>query len=95
MSLLPLFKFAKQLRSSWCLMLEPRGIGQHLLKASEELIPQMASSKVVHLHCRIIDEAPFNMYMKAGYHVVQTDNVLILSTLQMHEHLMCNNQAEC
>ncbi|KAK8691488.1 hypothetical protein V6N13_074998 [Hibiscus sabdariffa] len=77
---------AKQLR---------RGIGRHLLKASEELIPQMASSKVVHLHCRIIDEAPFNMYMKAGYHVVQTDNVLILSTLQMHVHLMCKNRAEC
>ncbi|KAK8579445.1 hypothetical protein V6N12_069770 [Hibiscus sabdariffa] len=42
---------------------------------------------------KIIDEVPFNMYMKAGYHVVQTDNVFILLTLQRHQHLMCNNRA--
>ncbi|KAK8643612.1 hypothetical protein V6N13_012899 [Hibiscus sabdariffa] len=38
---------------------------------------------------RMIDEAPFNMYIKAGYDVVQTDNILILLTLQRRKHLMC------
>ncbi|KAL4333094.1 hypothetical protein GQ457_07G016700 [Hibiscus cannabinus] len=69
--------------------LRRRGIGWHLLKASEELISQMASSKLVYLHCRMIDEAPFNMYIRAGYDVVQTDNILILLTLQRRKHLMC------
>ncbi|MBA0682599.1 hypothetical protein Goari_024303, partial [Gossypium aridum] len=26
----------------------------------------MTSSKEIYLHCRMIDEAPFNMYIKAG-----------------------------
>ncbi|KAB2032012.1 hypothetical protein ERO13_D05G320900v2 [Gossypium hirsutum] len=69
--------------------LRRRGIGWHLLKASEELLFQMASTKEVYLHCRMIDEAPFNMYIKAGYNVVQTDSVLILLTLQRRKHLMC------
>ncbi|OMO89891.1 hypothetical protein COLO4_19536 [Corchorus olitorius] len=69
--------------------LRRRGIGWQLLKASEELITQMTSSKEVYLHCRIIDEAPFNMYIKAGYDVVQTDSILILLTLQRRKHLMC------
>ncbi|MBA0660290.1 hypothetical protein Goklo_012328 [Gossypium klotzschianum] len=69
--------------------LRRRGIGWHLLKASEELLSQMASTKEVYLHCRMIDEAPFNMYIKAGYNVVQTDSVLILLTLQRRKHLMC------
>ncbi|GMI90132.1 GCN5-related N-acetyltransferase 5 [Hibiscus trionum] len=69
--------------------LRRKGIGWHLLKASEELISRMASSKEVYLHCRMIDEAPFNMYMKAGYDVVRTDNILILLTLQRRKHLMC------
>ncbi|KAG8492901.1 hypothetical protein CXB51_010122 [Gossypium anomalum] len=69
--------------------LRRRGIGWHLLKASEELLSQMASTKEVYLHCRMIDEAPFNMYIKAGYSVVQTDSVLILLTLQRRKHLMC------
>lgn len=66
-----------------------RGIGWHLLKASEELISQMGSSKEVYLHCRMIDAAPFNMYTKAGYDVVKTDNILILLMLQRRKHLMC------
>lgn len=66
-----------------------RGIGWHLLKASEELISQMSSSREVYLHCRMIDEAPFNMYLKAGYHVMKTDTVLILLMLQRRKHLMC------
>ncbi|KAK6931115.1 hypothetical protein RJ641_002908 [Dillenia turbinata] len=69
--------------------LDPRrGIGWHLLKASEELISQMSSSKDVYLHCRMIDLAPFNMYTKAGYNIVQTDSFLILLTLQRRKHLM-------
>ncbi|XP_062110241.1 GCN5-related N-acetyltransferase 5, chloroplastic [Humulus lupulus] len=69
--------------------LRRRGIGWHLLKASEELISQMSSTREVYLHCRMIDEAPFNMYIKAGYHVVKTDTILILLMLQRRKHLMC------
>ncbi|KAG4159258.1 hypothetical protein ERO13_D02G165000v2 [Gossypium hirsutum] len=69
--------------------LRRRGIGWHLLKASEELISQMTSSKEIYLHCRMIDEAPFNMYIKAGYNVIQTDSIFILLTLQRRKHLMC------
>ncbi|PSS28651.1 Acyl-CoA N-acyltransferase protein [Actinidia chinensis var. chinensis] len=68
--------------------LRRRGIGWHLLKASEELISKMSSSREVYLHCRMIDEAPFNMYTKAGYNVVKTDSILILLTLQRRKHLM-------
>ncbi|KAM7464602.1 hypothetical protein LguiA_032723 [Lonicera macranthoides] len=72
--------------------LRRRGIGWHLLKASEELISQMSSSSTsreeVFLHCRVIDEAPFSMYTKAGYEVVKTDSFLILLTLQRRKHLM-------
>ncbi|CAL5338359.1 unnamed protein product [Camellia sinensis] len=66
-----------------------RGIGWHLLKASEQLISQMSSSREVYLHCRMIDAAPLNMYAKAGYSIVQTDSILILLTLQRRKHLMC------
>ncbi|XP_057528816.1 GCN5-related N-acetyltransferase 5, chloroplastic [Amaranthus tricolor] len=66
-----------------------RGIGWHLLKASEELISKMSSSRNVYLHCRVIDSAPFNMYKKAGYAVVKTDSFLVLLTLQRRKHLMC------
>ncbi|XP_068308917.1 GCN5-related N-acetyltransferase 5, chloroplastic-like [Pyrus communis] len=66
-----------------------RSIRWHLLKASEELISQMSSSKEVYLHCRMIDTAPFNMYKKAGYDIVNTDTILILLLLQRRKHLMC------
>lgn len=66
-----------------------RGIGWHLLKASEELISKMGSSSEVYLHCRMIDTAPFNMYTRAGYHIVKTDSILILLMLQRRKHLMC------
>lgn len=68
--------------------LRRRGIGWHLLKASEELISIMSSSRNVYLHCRLIDSAPFNMYKKAGYDVVKTDSFLVLLTLQRRKHLM-------
>ncbi|KAL6192485.1 PREDICTED: uncharacterized protein LOC101290948 [Fragaria vesca subsp. vesca] len=68
--------------------LRRRGIGWHLLKASEELISQMSSSREAYLHCRMIDTAPFNMYTKAGYNIVKTDSILILLTLQRRKHLM-------
>lgn len=68
--------------------LRRRGIGWHLLKAGEELISKMSPSREVYLHCRIIDEAPFNMYTKAGYGVVKTDSILTLLTLQRRKHLM-------
>ncbi|XP_073306836.1 GCN5-related N-acetyltransferase 5, chloroplastic [Primulina huaijiensis] len=68
--------------------LRRRGIGWHLLNAGEELISRMSSSREVYLHCRIIDEAPFNMYIKAGYGVVKTDSILTLLTLQRRKHLM-------
>ncbi|KAF5449845.1 hypothetical protein F2P56_030248 [Juglans regia] len=69
--------------------LRRRGIGWHLLKASEELISEMSFSKEVYLHCRMIDAAPFNMYAKAGYSIVKTDSILILLMLQRRKHLMC------
>lgn len=69
--------------------LRRRGIGWHLLKASEELISQMNSTREVYLHCRMIDAAPFNMYIKAGYKVVNTDSIFILLMLQRRKHLMC------
>ncbi|XP_044494760.1 uncharacterized protein LOC123217718 [Mangifera indica] len=69
--------------------LRRRGIGWHLLKASEELISHMSSLKEVYLHCRMIDAAPFNMYRKAGYNIVKTDSILILLMLQRRKHLMC------
>ncbi|XP_010552633.1 PREDICTED: uncharacterized protein LOC104822957 [Tarenaya hassleriana] len=75
--------------------LRRRGIGWHLLKASEELISQMSSSKDVYLHCRMIDLAPFHMYRKAGYEVVKTDNILVLLTLQRRKHLMCKKLPLC
>ncbi|KAL0305034.1 UNVERIFIED_CONTAM: hypothetical protein Sangu_3056000 [Sesamum angustifolium] len=68
--------------------LRRRGIGWHLLKAGEELITTMSSSREVYLHCRIIDGGPFNMYIKAGYSVVKTDSILTLFTLQRRRHLM-------
>ncbi|EEF30986.1 N-acetyltransferase, putative [Ricinus communis] len=69
--------------------LRRRGIGWNLLKASEELISQMSCKGEVYLHCRMIDSAPFNMYIKAGYDVVKTDSILILLMLQRRKHLMC------
>lgn len=65
-----------------------RGIGWHLLRAGEELITKMSPSREVYLHCRIVDEGPFNMYTKAGYSVVQTDSILTLLTLQRRRRLM-------
>ncbi|XP_010477723.1 PREDICTED: uncharacterized protein LOC104756775 [Camelina sativa] len=75
--------------------LRRRGIGWHLLKASEELISQISPSKDVYLHCRMVDEAPFNMYKKAGYEVVKTDTVLILLMLQRRKHLMRKKLPPC
>ncbi|RZC61728.1 hypothetical protein C5167_023474 [Papaver somniferum] len=70
--------------------LRRKGIGWHLLKASEELIPQMRkSSREVYLHCRMIDTAPFSMYTKAGYDIIKTDGILVLLLLQRRKHLMC------
>ncbi|WCJ21699.1 Acyl-CoA N-acyltransferases (NAT) superfamily protein [Euphorbia peplus] len=68
--------------------LRRKGIGWNLLKASEELISQMACIREVYLHCRMIDSAPFNMYTKAGYSVVKTDSILVLLLLQRRKHLM-------
>lgn len=68
--------------------LRRRGIGWHLLKACEELISQMTISREIYLHCRMIDAAPFNMYTKAGYSIIKTDNILVLLTLQRRKHLM-------
>ncbi|XP_050236472.1 uncharacterized protein LOC126686461 [Mercurialis annua] len=69
--------------------LRRRGLGWNLLKASEELISQMSCEREVYLHCRMIDSAPFNMYIKAGYNVVNTDSIFVLLMLQRRKHLMC------
>lgn len=77
------------------MVLVRRGIGWHLLKASEELISQLSPSKDVYLHCRMVDEAPFKMYRKAGYEVVKTDTILILLMLQRRKHLMRKKLPPC
>lgn len=48
----------------------------------------MSATREVYLHCRMIDEGPFNMYTKAGYSVVGTDSIFTLLTLQRRRHLM-------
>ncbi|KAF0890453.1 hypothetical protein E2562_002825 [Oryza meyeriana var. granulata] len=68
--------------------LRRRGIGKQLLKACEDLIIKMDAKKRVYLHCRIIDQIPFNMYRKAGYNIVQTDSILVWLSLQKRKHLM-------
>jgi len=49
----------------------------------------MSSSGEVYLICRMIDEAPFNMYTKADYKIVTTDSILVLLMLERRKHLMC------
>ncbi|XAR48046.1 Peptide alpha-N-acetyltransferase [Bertholletia excelsa] len=68
--------------------LRRRGIGWHLLKASEQLISQMSSKREIYLHCRMVDTAPLNLYRKAGYNIVKTDSIMILLMLQKRKHLM-------
>ncbi|KAL6652595.1 hypothetical protein ACP70R_011520 [Stipagrostis hirtigluma subsp. patula] len=68
--------------------LRRRGIGKQLLKACEELVIKMDAKRRVYLHCRIIDQVPFNMYRKAGYNIVQTDSILVWLSLQKRKHLM-------
>ena len=69
-------------------LLTRRGIGKQLLKACEDLVVKMDAKTRVYLHCRIIDEVPFNMYIKAGYNIVQTDSILVWLSLQKRKHLM-------
>uniref|UniRef100_A0A0D9W5Y4 N-acetyltransferase domain-containing protein n=1 Tax=Leersia perrieri TaxID=77586 RepID=A0A0D9W5Y4_9ORYZ len=68
--------------------LRRRGIGKQLLKACEDLITKMDAKRRIYLHCRIIDQVPFNMYRKAGYNIVQTDSILVWLSLQKRKHLM-------
>uniref|UniRef100_A0ACD5URB5 Uncharacterized protein n=2 Tax=Avena sativa TaxID=4498 RepID=A0ACD5URB5_AVESA len=65
-----------------------RGIGKQLLKACEDLVVKMDAKTRVYLHCRIIDQVPFNMYKKAGYTIVQTDSIFVWLSLQKRKHLM-------
>jgi hypothetical protein len=48
----------------------------------------MNARRRVYLHCRIIDQVPFNMYRKAGYIIVQTDSILVWLSLQKRKYLM-------
>jgi len=48
----------------------------------------MDAKRRVYLHCRIIDQVPFNMYRKAGYNIVETDNILVWLSLQKRKYLM-------
>lgn len=69
-----------------------KGIGWHLLKACEELILELMEEQSpetqVHLHCRIVDHGPFNLYTRAGYGVVERDNMLVWLTFQRRKNLM-------
>lgn len=71
-----------------CFWTNRRGIGKQLLKACEDLIFKMNARRRVYLHCRIIDQVPFNMYRKAGYIIVQTDSILVWLNLQKRKYLM-------
>eukprot|EP00250_Pteridium_aquilinum_P031216 c43252_g1_i1 orf=675-2162(-) len=64
-----------------------RGIGRELLRAAEQLAVQMGGTEM-YLHCRMIDEAPLNMYKKSGYAVAETDSILSLLLFQRRRHLM-------
>ncbi|CAL5031586.1 unnamed protein product [Urochloa decumbens] len=68
--------------------LRRRGLGNQLLKACEDLVNKMDAKRRVYLHCRIIDQVPFNMYRKAGYNIVQTDSILVWLSLQKRKYLM-------
>ncbi|XP_058115427.1 GCN5-related N-acetyltransferase 5, chloroplastic [Magnolia sinica] len=68
--------------------LRRRGIGWNLLKASEQLISEMTTSRDVYLHCRMIDKGPLQMYIKADYKIVKTDSLLTLLKFQRRKHLM-------
>jgi hypothetical protein len=65
-----------------------RGLGKQLLKACEDLVIKMDAKRCVYLHCRIIDQVPFNMYRKAGYNIAQTDSILVWLSLQKRKYLM-------
>lgn len=71
-----------------------RGIGRHLLWASEELISLMAIPREVYLHCRMIDKVPLNMYKNAGYNIISTDSIFTLFMFQRRKHLMCKKLPE-
>lgn len=49
----------------------------------------MKADRRVHLHCRMIDKVPFEMYLKAGYKVMCTDSFLVFLRLQRRKYLMC------
>ncbi|KAF8715002.1 hypothetical protein HU200_027547 [Digitaria exilis] len=68
--------------------LRRRGIGKQLLKACEDLVIKMNAKRRVYLHCRMIDQVPFNMYRKTGYNIVQTDSILVWLSLQKRKYLM-------
>ncbi|TKW04849.1 hypothetical protein SEVIR_7G136900v4 [Setaria viridis] len=68
--------------------LRRRGLGKQLLKACEDLVIKMDARRCVYLHCRVIDQVPFNMYRKAGYNIVQTDSILVWLSLQKRKYLM-------
>uniref|UniRef100_A0A1D1XYC9 Threonine--tRNA ligase n=1 Tax=Anthurium amnicola TaxID=1678845 RepID=A0A1D1XYC9_9ARAE len=42
---------------------------------------------------RLIDKGPLNMYEKAGYSIVKTDNIFVWLRLQQRKHLMCKELA--
>ena len=71
-----------------CCLITRRGIGKQLLKACEDLVFKMDAKTCVYLHCRIIDQVPFNMYKKSGYDIVQTDSIFVWLSLQKRKHLM-------
>ncbi|MCO5567698.1 hypothetical protein L7F22_021392 [Adiantum nelumboides] len=70
-----------------------RGIGRELLKAAEQLALQMGSTEM-YLHCRMVDEAPLNMYRSTGYSVLETDSILSLLLFQRRRHLMYKQLVE-
>ncbi|MCO5613541.1 hypothetical protein L7F22_067818 [Adiantum nelumboides] len=70
-----------------------RGIGRELLKAAEQLALQMGSTEM-YLHCRMVDEAPLNMYRSSGYSVLETDSILSLLLFQRRRHLMYKQLVE-
>ncbi|CAO2042599.1 unnamed protein product [Urochloa humidicola] len=68
--------------------LRRRGLGKQLLKACEDLVIKTDAKRRVYLHCRLIDQVPFNMYRKAGYTILQTDSILVWLNLQKRKYLM-------
>lgn len=71
-----------------CLVTCRQGIARALLEAAEALA-SFSEVQDVHLHCRIVDDAPYRLYDSAGYETTALDHRLApLLTWEYRRRLM-------